>query len=130
MDWRDWIVIERKADDKISDGIIKLRSMAERGFYNIKILKKEEKTMQTYLDFLAELQEQMKSLQTADIKAIVDKKVEEYRVQVENDELSKQKAAIERKQIEIDTINKFIDRERAKAEVSATCDVEEKQEEE
>jgi len=133
MDWRDWVVIERKADDKISDGIIRLRSMIERGFYNIKILKKEDRTMQAYLEFLAELQNEMATLKATNVNDIVDKRVEEFRAKAEAEELAKLEAAKVRKQIEIDTVNKLIDKVRVDAEaanVESTDEVVENFEEE
>lgn len=117
MDWRSWVVIEKRIDDEYWDDIIKSRS-EEGGFYNIKIFKKEDKFMQAYLEFLAELQNEMNAIQSANIEEIVDRKTAEYREQVKAEELDKQASAKAAKQAEIDAVNRIIDRLRAKAEAA------------
>lgn len=115
MDWRDWIVFERITTDPYWVDIMK-GHVDSCGFYNIKILKKEDKFMQAYLDFLAELQNEMYAIQNADIETIVDRRVAEFREQVRAEESSKKAEAEAKKQAEIDAVNRIIDRLRASVE--------------
>lgn len=89
--------------------------------------------MQAYLEFLAELQNEMATLKATNVEDTVDKRVEEFRAKAEAEELAKLEAAKVRKQIEIDTVNKLIDKVRAEAEaakVESTDEVVENFEEE
>lgn len=115
MDWRSWVVIEKRIDDEYWNDIIKSRSI-EGGFYNIKIFKKEDRFMQAYLEFLAELQNEMNTIQSANIEEIVDRRVAEFRERVRAEELEKQASEKSAKQAEIDAVNRIIDRLRVKAE--------------
>lgn len=72
--------------------------------------------MQAYLDFLAELQNEMYAIQNADIETIVDRRVAEFREQVRAEESSKKAEAEAKKQAEIDAVNRIIDRLRASVE--------------
>ncbi len=112
MDWRDWVVNERFTTDKYWLDIANGRSNMG-GFFNIKILKKEGYVMQELISYLAELQNEMMQLENKDINSIVDEKVVEYRTQVLADETAKKADAINKKQAELDALNRIIDRVRA-----------------
>lgn len=116
MDWRDLIVFEQITDELYWVDIIKSHFKRD-GFYNIKILKKEDEAMfQNYLDFLAELQNEMHAIQTTDIETIVDRRVAEFREKARAEENTKKAEAEAKKQAEIDAVNRIIDRLRASAE--------------
>lgn len=122
MDWRNLTVIEKRIDDKYWDDIIK-GHLGTGGFYNIKILIKEDKHMDAYKEYLAELQSEMATLKSADIDVVVDAKVDAYREQVRAEEIAKKDKAIFVKQIEIDAIKRLI------AKVEPSVEIEENVEE-
>lgn len=122
MDWRDYVVFEKMIEDKYWNDIIKLRSKDERGFYNINFLKKEDEYMQAYLDFLSTLQDEYVKLEATDVKALVDARVAEFRIQATDEENKKLATAKANKQAEIDAMNRIIERKRKEAEESAVAD--------
>lgn len=124
MDWRDRIVIEQVIDDKYWDDIIKSR-LETGDFYNIKILIKEERNMDAYKEFLAELESEMAALKSTDVNAVVDEKVAEYREKVIAEETAKKEKAVYEKQIEIDAIKRLIAKVEAPVEVATTESCEE-----
>lgn len=109
MDWRDWIVFEQITTEPYWLDIIQ-GHVVSYGFYNIKILKKEGKYMQAYLDFLAMLQGEYATLETTDINALVEKRVAKFRIEVTAEEETKLATAKANKQAEIDAVNRIIER--------------------
>lgn len=100
------------------------------GFYNIKIKIKEGYFMvESYRTFLAELQEEMNTIQNIDVSAEVTKKLNEIKEQIEDDEYAKKEKAIIDKQLEIDATTRIIERLEHEA-IELTTDSENEQEEE
>ncbi len=119
MDWRDWVVNERFTTDKYWLDIANGRSNMG-GFFNIKILKKEgQSMMQDFLNYLAELQNDMAQIEAKDINSVVDKRVADFREMAIEEETAKKTNEIADKQAEIDAINRIIERKAAEAAKAA-----------
>ena len=114
MDW-SYIVECSMTDEKYWCDIIKSR-LATDDFYNIKFLIKEDRNMNAYEEYLAELVSEMSQIQAIDINAAVEEKVASYRAQITAEETAKKEKAAYEKQIEIDAVKRLISKVQATLE--------------
>ena len=114
MDW-SYIVECSMTDEKYWCDIIKSR-LSTGDFYNIKFLIKEDRNMNAYEEYLAELVSEMSQIQAIDINAAVEEKVASYRAQITAEETAKKEKAAYEKQIEIDAVKRLISKVQATLE--------------